>query len=351
MGKKIVCANDRYHEYAVVDIAKFFFCICILFLHTGAYHEVRYEKYVLYDLLRVAVPFFFIASGYFFGCKLWEKDGNSVKKKLLVYEKKLFYPYLFFTVVNSLLAAYDLYCSGESVKWTMLRLARAALFYPYGALWYVWASMTGMIIVSFFVKRKALKLACVCAAICYCVALLTGSYCFLLDGTVLQKGVDLYLHIAISGRNGLFVGFPLLLTGVILSKYRSKIVMVGKIFWIAATIFTAAFILLQGEVLWVTNQHNSYEKEILLSQPFMAATILVLLLNCKWSGNPATMRLIRKLSTAIYFVHRPLLTCMRYFWNWTKLELSYMQQFFWLTALCLGICVPACLLWKKRRAV
>ena len=194
-------------------------------------------------------------------------------------------------------------------------MARAAFFYPYGALWYVWASMTGMVIVSLFVKRKALKLACVCASICYCVALLTGSYCFLLDGTVLQRGVDLYLHIAISGRNGLFVGFPLLLTGAILSKYKSKIVNGrGKTFWIAAP-------------------------------------ILVLLLNCKWSGNPDTMRLIRKLSTAIYFVHRPLLTCMRYFWDWRKIEIGAMQQFFWLTVLCLGICIPACLLWKKRRAV
>ncbi len=216
-------SEKENREYAAVDFAKFFFCICILFLHTGAYHEVPYEKFVLYDILRLAVPFFFVSSGYFFGCKLWKEDHISAYDKWIGYEKRLLYPYLAFTAINTLLSAYDLYCAGESLKWTILRLVRAAIFYPNGALWYVWASMTGMAIVFFFVKVRRIKLACILGPICYCGALLGSSYCFLLNGTPLQRGVDLYLHIAVSTRNGLFVGFPLLLTGVTISKYSSKI--------------------------------------------------------------------------------------------------------------------------------
>lgn len=151
-------SEKENREYAAVDFAKFFFCICILFLHTGAYHEVPYEKFVLYDILRLAVPFFFVSSGYFFGCKLWKEDHISAYDKWIGYEKRLLYPYLAFTAINTLLSAYDLYCAGESLKWTILRLVRAAIFYPNGALWYVWASMTGMAIVFFFRESKKDKI-------------------------------------------------------------------------------------------------------------------------------------------------------------------------------------------------
>lgn len=61
----------KSRENAAVDFAKLFFCVCILFLHSGAYHDVAYGDYLEKTLLRLAVPFFFVASGYFFGTRMW----------------------------------------------------------------------------------------------------------------------------------------------------------------------------------------------------------------------------------------------------------------------------------------
>ncbi|HJA30873.1 MAG TPA: acyltransferase [Candidatus Eisenbergiella pullicola] len=344
LGKAIVA----HKENAAVDIAKMAGCLGILLLHTGAYHEVPFEMYVQRSILSLIVPFFFVTSGYFFGCKIWNQDGRTLQEKFLKYEMSLLIPYLVFSIINSLFAAYDMYVAGESFLWGMLWLARAAIFYPYGALWYVWASMTGMLILYLFLRGNRLGLACIAGAICWTCGLLGNSYSFLFENTPIQRGIDFYVHIAVTTRNGLFDGFPLLLAGVLLAKVWKRFegregIKIGAIVLIISSVF------LHGEICLVTAKNASVEISLFFSQVFWVLAALVLLLNCKWSGNPNTMRLIRKLSTAIYFVHRPLLTCMRYFLSWKKIELGSMQQFFLLTVLCLGICIPASLLWKRRR--
>ncbi len=337
-------------ENAAVDVAKIAGCLGILLLHTGAYHEIPFEAYVQKSILSLIVPFFFVTSGYFFGYKVWDQDEGTLWGKFLKYEKGLLIPYIIFTIINSLFAAYDMYSAGESFLWGMLWLARAAIFYPYGALWYIWASITGMLILYLFLRKNRLDLACVFGVFCWICGLLGNSYSFLLANTPFQKWIDFYIHIAVTTRNGLFQGFPLLLAGVLLAKAWKRLegkkgIRIGIMALVISSIF------LHGEICLVTERNASVEISLFFSQVFWVLAALTLLLNCKWSGNPDTMRLIRKLSTAIYFVHRPLLTCMRYFWDWRKIEIGAMQQFFWLTVLCLGICIPACLLWKKRRAV
>ena len=65
-------SNDKM-IYKSVDCAKFFFCLCIVFLHTGAVQSLKIdasEWMITQYILRLAVPFFFITSGFFLGNKL-----------------------------------------------------------------------------------------------------------------------------------------------------------------------------------------------------------------------------------------------------------------------------------------
>ena len=50
-----------------IDIAKFFFSICIVVLHSDVYRGLpgMFPSLVEKLILRLAVPFFFIVSGYF----------------------------------------------------------------------------------------------------------------------------------------------------------------------------------------------------------------------------------------------------------------------------------------------
>lgn len=327
-------------EYAAVDIAKFFFCICILFRHTGAYHEIPYSWYFQHGIFCLAVPFFFVASGYFFGCKIFNQDGQSLWSKVKSYEKRLLYPYAVFSLINSALAAISLYCGGESVLWTLLRLARAAVFYPYGALWYIWASMTGMLLLYWFIKHNRLRLAVLIGIVAYGFALLGNSYYFLLENTSLQKIMDLYLKITTSARNGLFVGFPLLGIGIVLGKYHERLHQ-KKARIAACVILVVSFVFLFGEIILIKDKTVADDHSLFVSQLTLIPALLILLLNFRWQGQKELMLMLRKLSTGIYFIHRPVLTCLTYLLAYAGLtDLSRITQFFILLFLCAGICYP-----------
>ncbi len=330
----------KNQENVSVDFAKLFFCSCILFLHAGAYHDVAYGDYLQKTLLSLAVPFFFVTSGYFLGVRIWTSGMEELGKIVFRYEKRLLFPYIAFLILNSCFSAYDLYVSGESFNWTILRLVRAAIFYPPGALWYVWASLTGILILYILVKKAGIRRTCAIGLICYCAGLLGNSYCFLLNGLGIQRMVDLYLKVAVSTRNGLFVGFPLILLGMMLAKYRQRF-SEKKVNLSVVLVLLISIMLMFGEVAVVSARNAGYETAMLVSYPIIVSAVLILLLNISWSAvNTESMVIFRKLSMDIYFVHRPILTCMRYITSWLEVEISHMNEFFILTILSLVVCMP-----------
>lgn len=124
--------------------------------------------------------------------------------------------------MNSMFLAYDLYKQGESFKWSIVRLVRAAIFYPPGSLWYVWASIVGIIIIYKLYGKMHGKRIWIIGILLYFIGLLGNSYYFVLMSEVSKKIVDGYLKVAVTTRNGLFVGFPLLLLGIELARYEGN---------------------------------------------------------------------------------------------------------------------------------
>lgn len=57
--------NDKY---PIIDDAKMFFCICIICLHTDglSFLPAAKEKIIVQSIFRLAVPFFFVVSGFFY---------------------------------------------------------------------------------------------------------------------------------------------------------------------------------------------------------------------------------------------------------------------------------------------
>ncbi|MBR2951333.1 MAG: acyltransferase [Lachnospiraceae bacterium] len=325
-------------DYHTVDLAKFFFCICILFRHTGAYHEIPASWYFQHMLFCLAVPFFFVTSGFFLGRKIWNADIRNLPQIASGYVKRLLYPYIVFTLINSIFAARDLLINGESIKWTLLRLARAALFYPYGALWYVWASIIGCILLCWFIKINKLKLAMFLGILGYVFALLCNSYYFLIEGTLFQHFVDIYLKITTSARNGLFVGLPLLGIGICLAKIEQKLFEKKNLFF-TAICFLFSAVTLFIEVCFIQNKYVADDHSLFVSQLILIPALLILLLNKKTKYlNTAQTILLRNMSTGIYFIHRPLLTIIRYIISFFDIELSGITQFIILSFLCLSIC-------------
>lgn len=55
--------------YSSVDILKFIFAVCIFFLHSEIFKQILPSDYYVLLLFRLAVPFFFVSSGFFLGKK------------------------------------------------------------------------------------------------------------------------------------------------------------------------------------------------------------------------------------------------------------------------------------------
>jgi len=328
------------HNYAAVDIAKFFFSICILVSHTGAYHEIPYSWYFQHIVLCSAVPFFFVTSGYFLGCKLYQNSNQSVFPIIKNYIRRLIYPYIVFSIINSIIASVDIYAKGKSVVWTFIFLAKAAIFYPYGALWYVWASIVASLLLYWFIKSEKIVLALFLGFICYLFALLCNSYYSLIENTVFQQSVDAYLRIATSARNGVFVGFLLLGIGIWLAGFGSRLqeTKVRRFSWICLLF---SLITLFLEVTYIKNKTVADDNSLFLSQLVMVPALLILLLNCEKIQASSLTLLLRQLSTGFYFIHRPLLSLLMNI----LVTLGYAEVpagfiFFIILVLCLSICLP-----------
>ena len=64
-------------NYNFIDILKFLFMLCVIAIH--CHIELIFGRagwYILHCIFRLAVPFFFIASGFFFAAKLENIGGG-----------------------------------------------------------------------------------------------------------------------------------------------------------------------------------------------------------------------------------------------------------------------------------
>ena len=75
-------------NYTLIDYAKLFFAVCIVVIHTDVFLSTRLSSWmILHGICRLAVPFFFITSGFFFGKKLL--ISKNIKQDLVKYCKRL----------------------------------------------------------------------------------------------------------------------------------------------------------------------------------------------------------------------------------------------------------------------
>lgn len=219
---------------SAIDIVKLACCLFIIAIHTKLAKCLPDDTsyYVEKIFFRLAVPFFFVVSGYFLGKKLSSTNVFDTKKTIIFkYCQRLLLPLVVFGVINIVEHDWQLFVEGKSLVHILAVDIRSILFYPFGALWFVQACIIGALMLLPFLRYKKLKLAFFLGFLLYVCALLCNNYYFIVEGTPVQSIVDKYLYICHSPRNGLFVGFFLLTTGVLLPSlvHRSSFCVIASI--------------------------------------------------------------------------------------------------------------------------
>lgn len=211
-------------EMIGLDVLKLFFAMCVVAIHTYLAEALPEPApfWITQSLLRLAVPFFFTASGFLLGKKLHEQDQRP-SEVIGCYIKKWLPLMLFVELINGLpelLVAY--FQKGTEPLELLASFAHHLLCYPYGAMWFVQACSIGAILLYPFLKKKKWNLALCVGALLYGWALLCNNYYFLAHTFQLDQYVQFYMRAFLSGRNGVFVGFFYLALGIKTYEWHLK---------------------------------------------------------------------------------------------------------------------------------
>ncbi len=313
--------------YPAVDVVKFLLCLCVIAIHTNPLASfptsIAYmaEKVVF----RLAVPYFFCASGFFFGRKFYS-DAPKVNT-LKTFVLRLLKPLLVFESLSIIVNIFSDIVQNKQIDW--VHIFQRILVQPEGSLWYVQATIVAALWLYPILKRKKIKSAMICTILLYIFGLLCNSYYFVICDTPIQSIVKAYMSCFMTARNGIFLAPIFLLSGVLISQ--SRIPSIKKCLLIIIPLFAV----LAGEVVIIHEIGNSMDdRAYYLMQPMIVPLLFCLTLQIRPVKITSVAVKLRNYSTGMYFLHDSLIIPVL-----TLLGLNKGMAMFLLTA---GLCFLIC---------
>lgn len=271
-----------------VDIVKYIMAFCVIAIHTLPLKDVQNEDITrLFDtFVSLAVPFFFLSSGYFV-----EKKCEAGTEKLLLLDKqirKLIRYYIVWTLIYLPITIYGFVQSGNGFGKSVVLFFRNVIFqgenYDSWPLWYLLSSIYGFAVFKFIVKKgrkfEGYSIIAICAAV-----ILQAAVDFIMTANVSGNQLVDFLYIFIEktiGKGRIFSGTYYILIGALIA--RTKIVGKRKI------VFPA-----WGAAFFAAARWNQSLVKIIMSILFF-----VFVLMC---DGPADGRKFRRTSTIMYYTH------------------------------------------------
>lgn len=298
--------------YPAVDRCRILMALFVIVIHYNPFTSVHPAAayFSAQYITRLAVPFFFCCNGYFL-YRAAKSEGKLCEKILASFRKAL-RMYLFWTIIYSPLILYSVFV--QIVKYhasplrTVLGTIRNIVFVSsYTHLWYLLGLCVALLMLWFLRIRCRIQwkyiglLAC---ALYFFGAMYDAYRCVLQDWGIWQVPavkllLKLYVKIFVETRNGIFLGFPFLVLGILIARksaYRPR-----KFYWIAFLV-ALAFGACETAFLW---RARSFTLEIgqnmcLFLPP--AIYFLFCLLVQRTSAADTT-RTIRKFSSLLFLIH------------------------------------------------
>lgn len=195
-----VLLNSNYNG---IDLVKFICSLLVVIIHTapfssdlmpyGDYLNVFFTQYIC----RLAVPFFFVSSGFLLFNKLEIHNPNSDRIKIYIFRMLRHYG-----------------------TWTIL-----LFFGSKGQLWYVGASAVAVMIIFFLIKlRIRLSFVLVLSGIFYLFGVICSSYSFLFNPLQSFIGFNILIRfwqwLPVEFTSGICCGFIFLFFGALISNKK-----------------------------------------------------------------------------------------------------------------------------------
>lgn len=303
--------------YCAIDIAKIICAVLVVFIHTSPLGSVNglCNSVLVNCISRVAVPFFFISSGFllFSKTELSAPDLGMVGK----YELKLLKFYLIWSAVYfpyTLLEMYVKRKSGLALSVFLNWMKNMVVTAGFGLLWYLPATIVAVGIVALLLKRGVkINTVVFIGFVLYLIGLCGQSYYGLAAKLPLpdevRQAIHTFYNFIVTTRNGVFEGIIFIALGAKLSQKEEF----GSLAHSLAGFFASSALLL-FEFVFISKMEWRIDYDMYLSLVPCAYFMLKTALCLKWEIPPEVLRFLRPYSSLIYFTHMiPKIICDLFF--------------------------------------
>lgn len=291
-------------QYYGIDLMKFICAIFVVEIHVPPLKDISpFFNYILGDYLgRLAVPFFFIASGYF----LFRKTNYDYfdQRISFLYVRKILRIYLIWTFLYLIPMIYYLIWRKrkQGILYGIINIVKTVLIRGYRHLWYLHAVIIAVLIITILLKKKyKIQSILIIGMVLYLIGLLAQSWFGIIrpleKNPFLWKSLKLIKKIIGTTRNGIFEGMLFLGIGMLFA-YRNIIIK----FSYAVIGFFISMILMLAEAIFVNYFHFCRLTDMYLFLVPSAFFLFYIMLHVKLKEKQIYIKL-RKYSMFIYLIH------------------------------------------------
>lgn len=290
--------DKRY--YTGIDIFRIIAAFLVVAIHVSPLSDISATADFLFTriICRVAVPFFFMTTGFFLfsgGEIKAEKVKRSLKKTSIIYLISILL-YLPINIYAGFFKADDL----------PLHIFHSLVFDgTMNHLWYLPAAILGIALTSLLIKKLGIKKALIIASVLYIIGLFGDSYYGLIkDIPIISDIYEAIFKVTVNTRNGPFFA-PLFLTlGALASASKEK---TKNAYLALGTAASLVLMCMEGLLL------NKYKLQNGDRMYIMLIPLMIFLFSLISSFKGSKLKGIKNVSLIIYIIHPLLITCLSIF--------------------------------------
>lgn len=208
-------------NYAGVDYFRIVAAVMVIAIHTAPFSGISkdFDFLLTYCAGRVAVPFFFMTTGYFV-LGSWRKNGNNAGSKVIRFIKKTLFLYVVSIVLYLPINFYSGGLPGSAGEFIRM-LIFDGIFYH---LWYFPAVIIGCFAVMMLLKKFPARTVLVITILLYLIGAGGDSYYGIAARIpALEHMYDVIFTVSSYTRNGIFYAPIFLLMGRMLRERKASI--------------------------------------------------------------------------------------------------------------------------------
>ncbi|HEX9025911.1 MAG TPA: acyltransferase [Clostridium sp.] len=280
-------------HYGMINVLRLVFAIAVISIHTMAFKSINEDLWIATSMgiARLAVPFFFIVSGYFLYNRIGSKkeSKSTLKRLLILYTSWVLIEIitLFPMVLNSLGAP------------PILIIERLLFIGITGSLWYISSLIIAILIISPLLKKDQIILLLIIGFVLYLFGTTGDTYYGLFEKTMLNPLINGYTRVFLMPQIGITESILFVSLGTLINKYKlnEKVKKSGLLSIIS-------IILLLIETFALNKTGIAKDANMYLSAIIAAPLIFIWAINSKKDISTKISKTCREYSLGIYCSHQ-----------------------------------------------